>query len=73
MVALSRPMDEFQALIRPLIGLAVALPWKGYGSAIFLELGRLSPRDSQRQHYSQGEGCISIEGNWRVECGISVL
>jgi hypothetical protein len=73
MVALSRPMDEFQALIRPLIGLAVALPWKGYGSAIFLELGRLSPRDSQRQHHSQGEASISVEWNWRVECGVSVL
>ena len=37
------PIEEFQALVHPLIGLPVALPWKGYGSAIFLELGRLAP------------------------------
>ncbi len=47
MAATICPTDEFQAFVRPLVGLAVAFPRKGYGSAIFLELGQLSPLGSK--------------------------
>ena len=30
--------EEIDAVLRPLIGMTVSLPWQGYGSAIFLEL-----------------------------------
>jgi len=65
--------EEFQELIRPLVGLAVSLPWKGYGSAIFLELGSLAPIESQRRHHNEGEACVSVEWDWRVEAESEVL
>jgi hypothetical protein len=63
--------EEFDDLARPLIGLEVSLPWKGYGTAIFLELGTLTPtsyhrRDGSRSH-DRGQACIGIEWDWRVE------
>ena len=65
--------EEFHAMVQPLVGLTVALPWKGYGSTIFLELGQLSPLESKRQHHNKGEACISVEWDWRVENGTTVL
>ena len=59
--------------IESLVGLTVSLPWKGYGSAIFLELGVLSPIQHPRQHHKQGEACISIEWDWRIEEGSKVV
>ncbi|MGO8954163.1 MAG: DUF3027 domain-containing protein [Rhodomicrobium sp.] len=44
-----------------------------YGSAIFLELGQLSPLQSKQQHYNEGEACIAVSWDWRVESGSSVL
>jgi hypothetical protein len=70
-IALS--IGEVQMLINPLIGLTVSLPWKGYGSAIFFELGRLAPLESPRQRHNNGEACISVEWDWRVESHASVL
>jgi hypothetical protein len=51
----------------------VSLPWKGYGSAIFLELGRLSPLEGGRQRQNKGEACISFEWDWRIEKETAVL
>ncbi len=73
MVTTARPCGEFDALVQPLVGLTVALPWKGYGSAIFLELGQLSPLQSRQQTSNEGEACISVTWDWRVESGSSVL
>jgi hypothetical protein len=50
----------------------VSLPWKGYGSAIFLELGRLAPLQPGR-HHERGEASICVEWDWRVESAITVL
>ena len=51
--------EAFQELVQPLIGLTVSLPWKGYGSAIFLELGALAPLESPHQRHNEGEACIA--------------
>jgi len=62
--------SEFERLITPLIGLPVNWPWRGYGSAIFLELGALrrTPRKSPRGgHRLDGQATIMIEWDWRVE------
>jgi hypothetical protein len=69
----ARLRGEFEALVQPLVGLAVALPWKGYGSAIFLEIGQLSPLQSKEHRYNEGEACIAVTWDWRVESGSSVL
>lgn len=63
-------LAEVAELVKPLTGLVVSLPWKGYGSAIFFELGKLV---SERHNHQAGEARISIEWDWRVECGASVL
>ena len=65
--------DALRALIAPLEGLPVSLPWKGYGSAVFLEVGALAPLSSKRQHHNSGEACIAVEWDWRVESGPVVL
>jgi hypothetical protein len=70
---ITRPIEDFQDLIQPLIGMVVSLPWKGYGATIFLELGKLAPLESERQHYKKGESCISGMSGWRVESGSEVL
>lgn len=71
-IALSH--QDFQELSHSIIGLKVSLPWKGIGSAIFLELGSLVPLDaSSRQHHSEGEACISVTGDWRVEAATKVI
>ena len=56
-----------------LAGLRISRPWKGYGSAIFLELGELSEIRSFRGGSVTGQACISIEWDWRLELGSSVV
>jgi hypothetical protein len=63
-IASSISAGEFESLTRPLIGLPVSCPWRGCGSAIFLELGSLARRPSRG---SRGEASIMIEWSWRVE------
>jgi hypothetical protein len=63
---------EFGEVALPVVGLPVSLPWKGCGSAIFLELGALAA--AQRpQHHERGEACIAVEWDWRVESESAVL
>jgi hypothetical protein len=64
------PEEEFTRIAQPLIGLEVSEPWKGYGSAVFFELGRLAPGSYKN---SEGEACIAVEWDWRVESGTTVL
>ena len=65
--------SEIQSLLQSLVGLTVSLPWKGYGSALFLELGQLTPVVYRRYQHEKGEACIEVEWDWRVEEGARVL
>jgi hypothetical protein len=65
--------SEIRSLLQSLVGHTVSLPWKGYGSAIFLELGQLTPVVYKRHQHERGEACIEIEWDWRVEEGAGVL
>lgn len=60
-------LREANKLIQSLVGLPISLPWKGYGSTIFLEIGNLASLKRSRNH-QDGEACISIDWDWRVEC-----
>jgi hypothetical protein len=64
------PPPEFTSA---LAGLQVSRPWKGYGSAIFLELGELSETRGFRGGNVTGQACISIEWDWRLEFGSCVV
>lgn len=53
--------------------MTISRPWKGYGSAIFLELGQLSTQMSSERGYDYGEACIDIQWDWRLESDIEVV
>ena len=63
--------DEFITLTRPLIGLPVSHAWRGYGSALFLEFGALTP-PGPRGHNPKGEATLMVEWSWRVESSRTV-
>ena len=65
-------LDNFQYYIDDLVGLPVSLAWKGYGSQIYLEIGKLAPLNKKQNHRC-GEACISIGWDWRVEKGSEIL
>ena len=58
--------DEFHTLTRPLIGLPISRPWRGFGSALILELGALTHVYPRTVH-PRAEAGIMIEWSWRVE------
>jgi hypothetical protein len=64
--------EQFHALTRPLIGMPVSHTWRGFGSAIFLELGALTThnrtsRGRGEYTYQEGEVSLMLEWSWRVE------
>ena len=60
-----------------LIGLPLSHLWRGHGSAIFLEFGRLTPRNRTRPSGEpgnpHGEFGLMIEWSWRIEDSTSIL
>ena len=65
---------ELRARVAPLVGLEVSRPWRGYGSALFLELGALheEPLPVSRVRPEggtvlRGEATVMIKWSWRVE------
>jgi hypothetical protein len=70
--------EHFHDLTRPLLKLPVSKTWRGYGSAIFFELGELTEHTRQRKDGSlrsatKGQATIMIEWSWRVERPKSVF
>jgi hypothetical protein len=57
--------DSFVALTQAACGLEVAHTWRGYGSAIFLEIGRLTWEN--RKNNPRGVFSVMLEWSWRVE------
>jgi hypothetical protein len=62
-------LEDFSALVSSLESKVVSHAWKGYGSAIFLELGTLVP---SKRHPS-GEASISLEWDWRIESNTEIV
>ena len=64
-----------QTFREPLIGLPLSHLWRGYGSAIFLEFGRLTPRTRRdgRPRNPCGEFSLMIQWSWRIESATSIL
>lgn len=65
--------EAFHQLTRALIGLTVSRPWKGYGSAVFFELGELTQAIAPRGGFLVGAASICVEWDWRVEAATAVL
>ena len=65
---------EFHEWLAPLVGMPVSRTWRGYGSALFLELGvlheehRPPTRVNPEPRVSlKGEATVMIQWSWRVE------
>lgn len=62
-------MEIFERYRSALVSRPLSAVWRGHGSAIFLEFGRLSPqvRRDGAAGKSQGELTVMIEWSWRIE------
>jgi hypothetical protein len=59
----------FAEFANPLLGKQVSRIWQGYGSAIFVEFGRLQSRTKRdgQPGSPRGEWTLMIQWSWRVE------
>lgn len=67
--------ELFLHFSRGLIGLPVSHVWTGHGSALFLELGKLTPMKKRdgREANPDGEVTVMIEWSWRIEGRKSII
>ncbi len=68
-------MIDTGPFIKSLIGKKVSHVWRGHGSAIFLEFGKLTPRTRRDGSAGNpdGELTLMIEWSWRIEKPQSIL
>jgi hypothetical protein len=65
--------NEINGVLASLIGLPISRVWRGYGSAVFFELGALRPYKNRKGTDSpQGDVSLMIEWSWRVEKARSI-
>jgi hypothetical protein len=59
----------FDELARALIGQTIGDVWRGYGSAVFAEIGRLTPRSGRdgSPRSPQGQISLGIGVSWRIQ------
>lgn len=67
-------IEHFRAAAK---GLIVAHVWRGYGSALFVEFGALTPTTRMRKDGSpsapSGEIGLMIEADWRIEDACTIV
>jgi len=63
------PAKAFHSFAATLMGLPISHVWHGYGSAIFIEIGELSPQTGQDGSPGNPEGEVSfgVDWSWRIE------
>lgn len=69
-------MSSFNRVAADIVGMDVGCLWRGYGSAIFLEFGALSPGRVRRDGSPGnpiGELTICIEWSWRIEDAKAII
>src|SRR4051794_7120334 len=74
---ISDDMHILQTFRDPLIGLPLSHLWRGAGSAIFLEFGRLTERTYLRRDGTRPNPCgefgLMIQWSWRIEDKASIM
>ncbi len=68
------PIETFDRFAASLIGLPISHLWRGYGSALFIEFGKLHPvanLDGSSGH-PEGEVSLGVEWSWRIEDRTSI-
>jgi len=63
--------QEAKTRLSELDGTVVSHAWRGHGSALFLELGKL--KENPKGNNLNGEQTIMIEWSWRVEGKNSII
>jgi hypothetical protein len=65
----------FEALAASLSGQPISYLWRGYGSAVFIEFGDLTPRTNRDGSPGHPEGQVSlgVEWSWRIEDDATIL
>ncbi|MDQ0454473.1 hypothetical protein [Rhizobium paknamense] len=68
-------MKSFEDFRAALLGQGISHVWRGYGSAIFLEIGTLvaSKRRNGEPGEPHGSVTVMIQGDWRVEDQTSII
>lgn len=63
------PNEAFDSFAASLIGLPISHVWRGYGSALFFELGKLQPvvKHDGSPSNPEGEVSLGVEWSWRIE------
>lgn len=64
-------LEDAKHRINALIDQTISEVWRGYGSAIFIEIGELS-YDANSEH-PHGEHTIMVEWSWRVENQFKII
>lgn len=69
------PDKAFKALAASLKGQPISHVWRGYGSAVSIEIGKLHPVTGRDGTLLQPEGDISlgVEWSWRIEHQHAIL
>lgn len=67
--------NSFTIVCNDLIGLPIGHVWRGHGSAVFLEIGALTPfvRKDGSPGNPEGEIGLGVEWSWRIEADRSII
>ncbi|MEG8055022.1 hypothetical protein QP185_20580 [Sphingomonas aerolata] len=60
------PIEAFEPFAASLIGLPISHVWRGYGSAIFIECGKLHPVANRDGSTGHPEGEVSLGVEWEL-------
>ena len=63
-------LADFAEFAAPLRGLPVSHVWRGYGTAVFVEFGKLTQHP--KMNNPRGEFCLDLQFGWRVERSRSI-
>ncbi len=68
------PTKTFELFASTLVGLPISHVWRGYGSAMFVEIGDLTLRSRHDGSPGNPEGVASlgVEWSWRIEDRIAI-
>jgi hypothetical protein len=65
--------EELARLTHPLIGLEVSRASSGYGSAVLMDFGQLTPVTLGRRQSLRGEARLMLEWDWRFETDLGIV
>jgi len=67
--------EAFASVAATLVGQPISYVWRGYGSALFIEIGKLFPRLRRNgsMGHPEGEVSLGVEWSWRIEDPTAII